>query len=150
MSDIAAAPAAAASGASAIKLPGLGDIGAFAKRGTHILSAQKQPADERGERVNSTNPVWHGQAERMPAGGEREECTDDNQARSVNARQPVSSLASRLGQEEERHQRQHEDANEFKGIAPQRFHRAAPRFGPKVGNANARQTGDGGDDPEDT
>ena len=38
MSDIAAAPAAAASGASAIKLPGLGDIGAFAKRGDIALA----------------------------------------------------------------------------------------------------------------
>src|SRR5689334_14355830 len=38
MSDIAAAPAAAASGASAIKLPGLGEIGAFAKRGDIALA----------------------------------------------------------------------------------------------------------------
>src|SRR6476469_3604422 len=38
MSDIVAAPAAAASGASAIKLPGLGDIGAFAKRGDIALA----------------------------------------------------------------------------------------------------------------
>src|SRR5690348_2506847 len=38
MSDIAAAPAAAASGASAIKLPGLSEIGAFAKRGDIALA----------------------------------------------------------------------------------------------------------------
>jgi flagellar biosynthesis protein FlhA len=38
MSDIAAAPAAAARATSAIKLPGLGEIGAFAKRGDIALA----------------------------------------------------------------------------------------------------------------
>ena len=38
MSDVTAAPASAASAASAIKLPGLGEIGAFMKRGDIALA----------------------------------------------------------------------------------------------------------------